>query len=81
MITKRTVKIGEERFLEFMNDDTGMLINRVSLDETEYNRRTTEVLIEGYMRNDPNVTYSEAFSEVSKKNPELFIIQNFLERS
>ncbi|KAB2833425.1 MAG: hypothetical protein F9K48_08465 [Candidatus Brocadia sp.] len=81
MITKRTIKMGEERFLEFIDDNTGTLINKVPLDETEYKRKTAEVLIEGYMRKNPEVTYGQAFSEVSKENSELFTIENFLERS
>lgn len=81
MVTKRTVKVGDERFLEFIDDDTGMRIKQIPLDETEYLQKTAEVLIEGYMRKNPEVTYGQAFSEVSKENPELFTIENFLERS
>ncbi|MFO0794562.1 MAG: hypothetical protein U0586_10930 [Candidatus Brocadiaceae bacterium] len=81
MVTKRTVKVGDERFLEFIDDDTGMRIKQIPLDETEYLQKTAEVLIEGYMRKNPEVTYVQAFSEVSKENPELFTIENFLERS
>lgn len=81
MVTKRTAKVGDERFLEFIDDDTGMRIKQIPLDETEYLQKTAEVLIEGYMRKNPEVTYGQAFSEVSKENPELFTIENFLERS
>lgn len=72
MITKRTVKVGEERFLEFIDDDTGNRIKQIPLDETEYNHKTAEVLIEGHMKKNHGVTYSEALLAVSVKYPELF---------
>ena len=73
MIIKRTIKIGEERFLDYIDDDTGLRIKQIPLDETEYKHKTAEVMIEGHMRMNPGVTYGEAFSKVSAKNPEFFI--------
>lgn len=73
MITKRTVKVGEERFLEYIDDQTGKRIKQIPLDETEYNHKTAEVLIEGYMRENQGVGYGKALVAVSGKYPELFI--------
>lgn len=81
MVTKRTIKIGKDHFLEFIDDATGLRIKQIPLNETEYKRESAEVLIEGYMRKNTEVTYGQAFSEVSKENPELFTIETFLERS
>lgn len=72
MIIKRTVKIGEERFLEYIDDDTGIRIKQISLDETQYNRETVEVLIKGHMKENPGVGYGKALVAVSAKYPELF---------
>ncbi|NUO10234.1 MAG: hypothetical protein HUU08_16490 [Candidatus Brocadia sp.] len=73
MIIKRTVKMGDERFLEFIDDATGLRIKEIPLDETEYKHKTAEAMIDGYMRENPGVTYGEAFSKVSAKHPEFFI--------
>lgn len=73
MIIKKTIKIGKERFLEYVDDDTGMVVNKVPLDETEYKHKTAEALTDGHMRINPGITYGEAFSKVSAKYPEFFI--------
>ncbi|GAN34877.1 MAG: hypothetical protein UZ01_01131 [Candidatus Brocadia sinica] len=57
MITKRTVKMGEERFLEYIDDQTGERIKQIALDETQYNRETVEVLIKGHTKENPGVGY------------------------
>lgn len=72
MITKRTVKTGEQCFLEYIDDDTGNRIKQVSLDETQYKYETTMALIEGHMRENQGVNYSKALLAVSAKYPELF---------
>lgn len=72
MTTQRTVKIGEECFLEFIDDDTGNRIKQIPLDETEYKHETARVLIEGHMKRNQGVSYSEALLAVSVKQPELF---------
>lgn len=72
MTTQRTVKIGKECFLEFIDDDTGNRIKQIPLDETGYKHETARILIEGHMRKNSGVTYSEALLAVSKENPELF---------
>lgn len=72
MITKRTVKMGEKRFLEFVDDDTGVRIKQIPLDETEYKHKTVEVLIEGHMKENQDVSYGKALVAVSAKYPELF---------
>ncbi|KKO21172.1 MAG: hypothetical protein L3J18_04375 [Candidatus Brocadia sp.] len=73
MATKRTVKVGDERFLEFIAADTGMRTHYIPLDETEYKHKTAEVLIEGHMRKNPGVTYGGALLKVSAEHPEFFI--------
>ncbi|MCC7212240.1 MAG: hypothetical protein IT451_10420 [Candidatus Brocadia sp.] len=73
MITKRTVKVGEKCFLEYIDDQTGVRIEQIPLDESEYNHKTAEVLIEGYMRENQGVGYGKALVAVSGKYPELFI--------
>ncbi|MBI5309011.1 MAG: hypothetical protein HZB37_11965 [Planctomycetes bacterium] len=40
MITKRTVKKSEDRFWEFIDDDTGNRIKQIPLNETEYKHET-----------------------------------------
>jgi len=72
MITERTIKMGNECFLEYINDDTGERIKQVPLDEAEYKHETVKILIEGLMKKNPGATYSEALLTVSKENPELF---------
>lgn len=72
MITERTVKIGEERFLVYIDDQTGKWIKQMPLDEAAYKNETIRVLTENHMRDNPGSTYSEALLAVSEKNPELF---------
>lgn len=72
MITKRTVKMGEERFLEYIDDQTGVRIKQIPLDEIEYNHETAEALIKGHMRENLGVTYGKALVAISAKHPELF---------
>ncbi len=72
MTTQRTVKIGEGCFLEFIDDDTGVRIKEVPLDEAEYKHETVRILVEDYMRKKPCVNHSEALLAVSVKHPELF---------
>lgn len=72
MTTQRTVKIGKECFLEFIDDDTGNRIKQIPLNETEYKHETARVLIEGHIKENHGVSYSEALLAVSVKHPELF---------
>lgn len=72
MITERTVKVGEERFLEYIDDQTGKRIEQIPLDEAEYKNETVRILTEGHMEKNQGVTYSEALLAVSKKYPDLF---------
>lgn len=72
MTTQRTIKIGEECFLEFIDDDTGNRIKQIPLDETEYKHETARVLIEGHMKENHGVSYREAVLAVSEKRPDLF---------
>lgn len=77
MITERTLKIsdkkmGDKCFLEYIDDNTGNRIKQIPLDEAEYKNETVKILIEGHMRKNSNVTYSEALLAVSVKHPELF---------
>ncbi|MCF6156390.1 MAG: hypothetical protein E3K36_14375 [Candidatus Brocadia sp.] len=65
--------MGEERFWEYIDDDTGQRIKQIALDETQYNRKTVEVLIEGHMKENQGVSYGEALQAVSKEHPEFFI--------
>ncbi|BBO18687.1 conserved hypothetical protein [Candidatus Brocadia pituitae] len=73
MITKRTLKVGEECFLEYIDDQTGERIKQIPLDEIEYNHKTAEALIEGHMRENQGVGYDKALVAVSARYPELFI--------
>lgn len=77
MITERTLKIsdkemGDKYFLEYIDDDTGNRIKQIPLDETEYKHKTAGVLIEGHMKENHGVSYSEALLAVSVKHPGLF---------
>ncbi|MDG6004985.1 MAG: hypothetical protein E3K29_03965 [Candidatus Brocadia sp.] len=72
MITKRTVILGEKRFLEFIDDNTGVRVKQIEIDEIRYNRETAEILIQGYMVKNPGTSYSKAFAEISAKYPILF---------
>lgn len=72
MITERTVKVGEQHFLEYIDDSTGGRIKQIPLDEAEYKNETIKLLTENHMAKNPGVNYSEALLAVSEKNPELF---------
>lgn len=72
MITKRTVKMGKECFLEYVDDDTGERIKQIPLDEAEYKNETIKILADGHMKDNQGVTHREAFLAVSKKYPDLF---------
>lgn len=77
MITERTLKIsdkkmGDKYFLEYIDDSTGVRTKQVPLDEAEYKDETARILIEGHMKENQGVTYSEALLAVSKERPDLF---------
>jgi len=81
MITERTVKVGEQHFLEYIDDSTGGRIKQIPLDESEYNCKTVEILTEGHMKKNQGVTYSEALLAVSKEHPDLFKIKETQDKS
>lgn len=72
MITERTLKVGKQHFLEYIDDSTGIRIKQIPLDEAEYKDETVRILTEGHMKENQGVTYSEALLAVSKKRPDLF---------